>query len=74
MEISKLIEEGLDMWLGATYSLEAMKVGLEFSHNNIFMHKSLIPIITYGFGSLLPEADDYILDQGRTVYYEDEFL
>ena len=69
LDYSKLLEAGMDAWMGGTYSLELLKGNLEVTYNGLFGHHSFL---TKGFNSV--RNPDLYFDEERAVSYEDAYL
>lgn len=41
-DVKQILEEGLDVYVGGTYSVELLKVNLEYTQNGKYLRKSLI--------------------------------
>ena len=70
-----LLTEGLDVWMGATYTLQLFRMSVDFTHNQVIGKKSILDNIlmwpNINLANILPQSTDFVFDTDREVHYED---
>ncbi len=76
IDYQALLEQGMDAWLGTTYTLELLKLTWDFKHHYSSAHVSLLKFFmdwpNLNPGKLSP-GDKFTFKESEAVQYEEEY-
>lgn len=70
-----LLTQGLDVWMGATYTLQLFRMSVDFTHNSVIGKKSILDTLlmwpNINWADFFMKSTDFVIDADREVHYED---